>query len=108
MLHLGRRRTGMTGIDERLIDPEPAQLAQLLERAARRANHRLHERRVEKSLFDWHQFVRRQRKLPQGRRVYRGGRGGTPAAVVQAAWWTDCAGRRHWRVTGRRFDWMDQ
>jgi hypothetical protein len=97
----------MAAIDERLIDPEQPALARLLDRATRAANARLPARRVRKDLFDWHQFVRRQRNRPEGSQVFNGGRGALPAALVKVAWWTDPIGRRHWRVAGRRLQWCD-
>jgi hypothetical protein len=97
----------MAAIDERLIDPEQQALARLLDRATRVANARLPARRVRKDLFDWHQFVRRQRNRPEGCQVFNGGRGTLPAALVRVAWWTDAIGRRHWRVAGRRLQWCD-
>jgi WD40 repeat protein len=94
----------MPSIDERLIDPPLQEVAKTLFKAMRSANGRLTERRLDKDLFFFHQFVRRAVRSPGGHKVWTGGRGGMPAAQVKAAWWTDPIGQRHWRVIGRRLD----
>jgi WD40 repeat protein len=91
-------------LDEWLIDPAPEQLAGLMLKAMRAANARLRDRRLDKDLFFFHQFVRRAARKPEGQQQWTGGRGGVPAALLAVAWWTDRIGRRHWRVTGKRLD----
>ena len=95
--------------DERFIDPASGALVRALQRAMRSANGRQQERRLKKTSDFWAAVVAQVRKKPQGQqRWLGGGRGSTPAPLVEAAWWTDAVGRKHWRVRGRRLNWPDQ
>jgi len=98
----------MAAFDQRLIDPAPDAIVSLLLRATRAANGRMSHRRVEKDRDSWARFVKRAAKTPEGCQTFRGTRSGTwGSALVRAAWWTDPVGRRHWRVVGRRVDYVD-
>jgi hypothetical protein len=83
-------------------------LVRALEGAARAANRRLRHRRLERTAANWQRCVRPPLRLPAGRQLWTGGRGGLPAAYVSAAWWSDHLGRRHVRVRGLRLDWGNQ
>jgi hypothetical protein len=80
-------------------------LVRALGAAARAANRRLRERRLERTAANWRRSARPLLRQRQGRQLWTAGRGGLPAALVIAAWWTDHLGRRHVRVVGRRLDW---
>ncbi|MFO0843979.1 MAG: WD40 repeat domain-containing protein [Gemmataceae bacterium] len=92
----------MKPFDERRIDPTAEELVGLLVAATRKANGRSPQPQLGKSRDQWDRFVRRQRKKAEGRQAFRGR--GEPAPRVEASWWTDRLGRRHWRVVGRRAD----
>jgi hypothetical protein len=91
--------------DERHIDPDPGLLVRALRSATRSANDGQQERRLEKQSDFWVRFLRRVRSQPEGWQRWVGGRGGRPAPLVEAAWWTDPVGRKHWRIQGRRLRW---
>lgn len=92
-------------IDRQLIDPAPKVLGRVLRQAVRSANHRLDARHIDKADTYWDSFVRRAGARAEGWQRWLGGRGGFPAALVEAAWWTDPVGRKHWRLCGRKRQW---
>jgi hypothetical protein len=98
----------MAVVDERLIDPEPEVVARTLHRATRAANGRLRTRRVEKDADFWGRFVTRTQRKGEGQQTWLGSRATyITAPLVKAAWWTDPVGRKHWRIVGRRSDYLD-
>lgn len=97
-----RVRLAMPPFDERRIDPTPDQLVAVLVAATKTANGWMWLRRVENDPSRWVAFIEGQRGHREGRQTFQGGHGGSSAPLVEASWWTDPAGRRHWRVIGRR------
>src|SRR5262245_61325185 len=97
----------MKPLDERRIDPTEDELVALLDRATLRANGRLRNRRVERDKPGWLRFVRKHQRKPEGVQSVKGGRGYATSAVVEAGWWTDRLGRKHWRVIGGRHSDME-
>jgi hypothetical protein len=91
-----------TGVaDIRLIDPTGAQLVAALRKAHAAANRKVnpHLPRMERDDGFWGRFARDCLREPAGRR--RSCKAGPQTPEVIAGWWTDPAGRRHFRVVGR-------
>lgn len=89
------------GVDVRLIDPDVPELVATLKQAHAAANEFIgvREARLERDDAFWHRFARDCLRERQGRR--RSCRAGYFTPEVIAGWWTDSAGRRHFRVIGR-------
>lgn len=89
------------GVDVRLIDPDVPRLVATLRRAHAAANEFVGVRgaRLERDDAFWNRFARDCLRERQGRR--RSCRAGYFTPEVIAGWWTDLAGRRHFRVIGR-------
>src|SRR5262249_43083678 len=88
--------------DIRLIDPSVKDLATALKKAHQVANRGVTYARSEKLDRDidfWGRFARDCMREPAGRR--RSCKAGYQTPEVIAGWWTDPAGRRHFRVLGR-------
>jgi hypothetical protein len=87
-----------------LIDPGPGEIQRALAEAAAVAN-----RKASRRALTWPppgDFLAALEATPEGWRQWVGGeaprQGGRVYSVVFLAWWTDFAGRKHWRVVGRR------
>jgi hypothetical protein len=87
--------------DVRLIDPTEAQLVAALRKAHAVANRGLRDYypRLERDGDFWGRFARDCLREREGRR--RSCKAGSQTPEVIAGWWTDPAGRRHFRVIGR-------
>lgn len=87
-----------------LIDPDGATLEQALQRAVASANHR-----CRKHLLSWPleqgEPIDLEGGPATGYRQWNGGketaRAGEGRSIVVLAWWTDRAGRKHYRIVGR-------
>ncbi|HVL14215.1 MAG TPA: hypothetical protein VM529_16715 [Gemmata sp.] len=86
-------------LDVRLIDPTDADLAETLRKAHATANRSSAVTRLRRDRDFWLRFARDCRREPAGRR--RSCKAGYSTPEVIAGWWTDPAGRKHFRVIGR-------
>lgn len=88
-------------VDVRVIDPTEKQLATVLRKAHAAANRAVetHSPKLERDGEFWTRFARDCLRDREGRR--RSCRAGRQTPEVIAGWWSDPAGRRHFRVVGR-------
>jgi WD40 repeat protein len=86
--------------DKTLIDPSDRDLEKALREGVKAADYRCRKNRV-----GWppkgHGGFRRQLAAAEGWRHWSGGEEG-PSSRLVVVWWTDFAGRRHYRVAGGR------
>jgi hypothetical protein len=85
--------------DVRLIDPSEAELVSALRKAHSTANRGSMVTKMKRDRDFWIRFARDCRREPEGRR--RSCSAGLQTPEVIAGWWTDPAGRKHFRVIGR-------
>jgi WD40 repeat protein len=84
-----------------LIDPSREDLTAALTEAARHANHRCRRNTLPWPPANLNRVLGQGRVRAEGHHRWEGGLG-APVSVVALAWWTDHAGRKHYRVGGKR------